>query len=192
MNEEKIKNIINQHLAVSSNFVELCPQILEITKVITLSLKKNGKVILFGNGGSAGDAQHIAAELSGKFYNQERPGLAAISLTTNTSSITAIGNDFGYNEIFSRQLEGFADKGDVVIGITTSGTSSNVIKGISKANSLGCKSITFTGISEGPLDAISDYIIKIPSDDTPRIQEHHILLGHIICELVENEIFGGN
>ena len=190
MSEKQIKKIINNHIAVSNNFIELYSEILEITKIIVLSLKNNGKIILFGNGGSAGDAQHIAAELSGKFYNQERPGLAAISLTTNTSSITAIGNDFGYDEIFSRQLEGFANKEDVVIGITTSGRSSNVINGISKANNLGCTTITLTGISEGPLDKISDYIVKIPSDDTPRIQEHHILFGHIICELVENEIFG--
>ena len=190
MKEKTIEKIINDHRKVSEDLLGLCPEILDITKAIIGSLKNKGKIILFGNGGSAGDAQHIAAELSGKFYNQERPGLAAVSLTTNTSAITAIGNDFGYNEIFSRQLDGFATHDDVVIGITTSGKSVNVVNGITKANNLECTTITLTGISAGPLDDISDYVIKIPSDDTPRIQEHHILLGHIICELVEKEMFG--
>ncbi len=150
--------------------------------------KNNGKVVLFGNGGSAADAQHIAGELVGKF-KLERKSLPAIALTTNTSIISAIGNDYGFERIFERQIESMVDSKDVVVGISTSGNSENVIKGILKAKEKGAKVIAFTGSSGGKMKDIVDILLNIPSDNTPRIQESHITIGHIICGLVEKELF---
>ena len=144
---------------------------------------------MFGNGGSAADSQHIVAELSGKFYNSKRPGLAAISLNTNTSSLTAIANDFSYEEIFSRQLEGLLNSKDLVVGISTSGNSTNVFNGLNKAKEIGAVTVSFTGASSGKLGSVSDFCLRVPSKDTPRIQESHILVGHIICECVEKILF---
>lgn len=185
-----VKKIILDNLKVQKKIVEQSHKIMEISRSISTSLRNGGKIFLFGNGGSAADSQHIAAELSGKFYNSNRPGLPAISLNSNVSSITAIANDFGYDKIFSRQLEGLLTPKDVVLGISTSGASPNVIKGIQKAKEIGALTISFTGYSGGKLAKISDLSICVPSEDTPRIQESHILIGHIICEIVEKDLFG--
>lgn len=150
----------------------------------------NGKTLyLFGNGGSAGDAQHIAAELVGRF-TKERRALPAVALTTNTSALTALGNDYEYAIVFSRQLEAFGKPGDIVIGISTSGNSPNVLHGLETAKTLGMVTIGLTGESGGKTKAIADHCICVPSRDTARIQESHILIGHILCEIVECELFG--
>lgn len=152
------------------------------------AFRKGNKVLLFGNGGSAADAQHIACELAGKFYLDRDP-LPAIALTTNTSSLTAIANDYSYEEVFGRQVKGLVKQGDVVIGISTSGNSPNVLRGIEAAKRLGVTTIAFTGRG-GRLSELADYVLSIPSGDTPRIQEAHITAGHIICYLVEQALFG--
>ncbi len=139
-----------------------------------------------GNGGSAADCQHIAAELVGRFKS-EREGLPAIALTTDTSILTAIGNDYSFNEIFARQIEALANKGDLVIGISTSGNSENVIRGILKAKKIGCYTVGLLGKDGGKLKNLVDLAIIIPSNNTPRIQECHILIGHIACEIVDKE-----
>lgn len=159
-----------------------------IADQIVSALQKGNKVILFGNGGSAADAQHIACELAGKFYLDRAP-LPAIALTTNTSSLTAIGNDYGYGEIFARQVKGLVKEGDVVIGISTSGNSPNVLLGIEEAKQLGATTVAFTG-QGGRLKELAEYVLSVPSIDTPRIQETHITAGHIVCYLVEQALFG--
>jgi len=150
------------------------------------SLKNGGKILLFGNGGSAADAQHIAAELVGRFQ-LERKGISAIALTTDTSILTAIANDFGYEHIFARQIEALANPEDVVLGVSTSGNSANVIKAIELANNIGCKSIGLTGKSSKKMKNLCDINISIPAKNTARIQEMHILVGHIICNLIDLE-----
>jgi len=152
------------------------------------AFRKGNKVLLFGNGGSAADAQHIACELAGKFYLDRAP-LPAIALTTNTSSLTAIANDYSYEEVFVRQVKGLVKQGDVVIGISTSGNSPNVLRGIEEAKRLGATTIALIGRG-GRLKKSADYVLSVPSDDTPRIQEAHITAGHIICYLVEQALFG--
>ena len=162
-----------------------------IQKIISLSIKtfqENNKMLFCGNGGSAADAQHIAAELSGRFY-ANRPPLYAEALHVNSSYITAVANDFGYDETYSRMLEACGKEGDVLIGISTSGNSPNVVKAIQKANEIGLKTIGFTGSKGGKMNDLCDIMIKIPSNDTPKIQEGHILIGHIICQLIEEEMF---
>ncbi|MFX1274402.1 MAG: SIS domain-containing protein [Promethearchaeota archaeon] len=160
----------------------------KISVEIINAYKKKKKVILFGNGGSAADAQHIAAEFVGKFY-KDRESLPALAFHTNTSVVTATANDFGYDLIFERQVSSFVNQGDIVIGLSTSGNSPNVIKGLVKAKELGAITIGFTGQKENKIEKIVDYCLKIPSIDTPRIQEGHITVGHIICYLVEKELF---
>ena len=150
------------------------------------SLKKGNKILLFGNGGSAADAQHIAAELVGR-YKTERKGLSAIALTTDTSAITAIANDYGYLHIFDRQVEALANKGDVLIGISTGGGSANVISALKLANNLGCKTIGLSGKGGDKFNSLCDVNILVPSEDTPRIQEMHIVIGHTICHLIDQE-----
>lgn len=173
---------------------ELCEHVSELEKIektakaIVKALKNGRKVVLFGNGGSAADAQHIACELAGKFKRKRR-GLPAISLTTNTSALTAIANDYGYDEVFSKQVEGIVDKGDIVVGISTSGKSSNVIRGIKAAKKRGAITIGLAGAQGAELAEVADICIKVPSNDTPRIQEVHITIGHIICQLVEEGLF---
>ena len=151
--------------------------------------KKGGKVIFFGNGGSAADAQHMAAEFLGR-YMKERRALPAIALTANTSAITAIGNDYGYPQVFRRQLEGLGAKGDVAIGISTSGNSENVVQAIKYAKEKGILAIALVGKRKCALDEMADICIKVPSDSTPRIQEMHELILHTVCAMVENELFG--
>ena len=156
--------------------------------MIINTLRDGGKVLICGNGGSAADAQHIAGELLGKFYMIRR-ALPAIALNTNTSVITAIGNDTSFDEIFSRQVEALGTEKDVLIAISTSGNSRNVIKAIEKAKEKGMKVIGLTGRSGGMMRNICDVLINVPSQDTPRVQESHITIGHIICEIVEKELF---
>ncbi len=161
--------------------------ILEVSKKITSSLKKGGKLIVFGNGGSAGDAQHIAAELVGRF-KKERPGIPAISLTVNTSIITALANDFGYDVVFARQIEALANKNDIVLAISTSGRAKNVSLGLKQAKKMGLFTIALTGCDGGEAAKLADLALIVPSSVTARIQESHILIGHIICELIEESI----
>lgn len=155
--------------------------------IITNAFKAGKKLLICGNGGSAADAQHIAAEFVGKFYRIDRPALPAIALNTNTSIITAIGNDFGYDKTFVRQVEALGNEGDVLISISTSGNSINAIEAAKLARQKGMKTIAFTGEGGGMLKEISDLIVAIPSKNTPIIQNAHITTLHIICELVENE-----
>ena len=164
--------------------------ILEVEQASAMAIEtlQNGRKILFcGNGGSAADAQHIAAELSGR-YKVERRGLAGLALTTDTSVLTAVGNDYGYDRVFDRQVEALANKGDLLIGISTSGNSANVINAFKVARELGCKTIGLSGRDGGKFNGECDLNIIIPSNDTPRIQEMHILVGHTICQLIDEHI----
>jgi D-sedoheptulose 7-phosphate isomerase len=160
----------------------------DVAKECVSVYKNSKKTILAGNGGSAADAQHIAAELVGR-YGFDRPSLPSLALTTDTSNLTAIGNDYGYDKVFSRQLEGMGQKGDLFIGISTSGNSLNVINAFKSAKSKEITTVALVGRDGGEMAKIADYAIIIPSDDTPRIQESHILIGHIICDVIEREIF---
>lgn len=181
----KINNILRESIKVKEDLASFhIGVITEIVDAIVKCVKRGGKIIIFGNGGSAADSQHIAAELMGRF-KKERQALAAIALTTNTSTITAIGNDYGYDLSFKRQLEGIAKTEDVALGISTSGNAKNVNEAISKAKELGLVTVAFTGQKGGELGKKADITLKIPSNNTPRIQEAHITAGHIICELVE-------
>ena len=161
----------------------------KIAQTITHSLRKGGKIFFFGNGGSAADSQHIAAELIGRFKH-ERRSLAAIALTTDTSILTALGNDYGFDIIFARQLEGLAKKGDVAVALSTSGNSKNVIEGVKAARKIGLKVVSFTGNGGGKLAALCDLNLIVASGNTARIQESHICFAHIICELVEKNFVG--
>ncbi len=152
-------------------------------------LKRGNKVLLCGNGGSAADAQHIAAELTGR-YKTERRGLPAIALTTDTSALTAISNDYGYAKVFDRQVEALANKGDLLIGISTSGNSGNIISALKCAKEMGCHTIGFSGRDGGAMNQVCDINLVVPSDDTPRIQEIHILLGHTLCQIVDDGFEG--
>jgi D-sedoheptulose 7-phosphate isomerase len=163
---------------------ELLEQVSDIAQVCIRALQAGGKIILFGNGGSAADAQHIAAELMGR-YLRERRALPAIALTTNTSNITAIGNDYSYDEIFARQMEAIGSAGDVAIGISTSGNSRNVVRAVIAAKHKGLTTIAITGSTGGELLDITDYCLRVPSNQTPRIQEAHIWIGHTVCEIIE-------
>ena len=162
-------------------------EIASMVKLIITAYKIGGKVVLFGNGGSAADAQHLAGELVGQF-KLKRQALPAIALTTNTSVLTAVANDYGYDAVFSRQVEALVNEKDVVIGISTSGNSPNVIEAIKLAKTKGAKTIGLTGGNGGKLAEVADLALIVPSDSTPRIQEAHITIGHIVCELVEKEL----
>jgi len=183
---ETIKNELNIHNEITAEMEKLSDSIESIAKLAIDSIKSNGKIILFGNGGSAADAQHIAAELVGR-YKSNRKGLAAIALTTDTSALTAISNDFGYENVFKRQLEALLNKDDLVIGISTSGNSANIINALEYAKNLNAKVIGFSGAQGGKMNGICDTNLVIPSNDTPRIQEMHILVGHIICAIIDEE-----
>ncbi len=163
----------------------------EIEKIVQLLVegyKKGGRMILMGNGGSAADAQHLAAELVGRYQMERRP-LSAFALTTNTSIMTAIGNDYGYDKVFSRQIEALVNPNDVVIGISTSGNSENVLQALIKAKEMGAKTVGFTGIGGGKMAGVVDVLMDVPTKNTPRIQEGHLLVGHIICGLLEKQLF---
>lgn len=163
--------------------------VINIAELIIEAYRNGKKVILFGNGGSAADAQHIAAELVGRYYIDRDP-LPAIALTTNTSSLTAIGNDYTFDIIFTRQLKALGHNGDIAIGFSTSGNSENIVQALKIAKEKGLVTVGFTGKSGGKVRDMADYCVCIPSNNTPRIQEGHITIGHIICEIVESELFG--
>jgi len=182
-----IKQELNEHLTTLDATMKSIGSALEVAANICIdSLKQGGKILIFGNGGSAADAQHIAAELVGR-YKLERKGLSAIALSTDTSSLTAIANDYGYEHVFDRQIEALANLEDVAVGISTSGNSSNVINALQLAKNIGCKSIGLSGKSGGDMNKLCDVNLVIPANDTARIQEMHILVGHIICHLIELE-----
>jgi D-sedoheptulose 7-phosphate isomerase len=161
----------------------------QIGLIMAGSLSRGGRIFFCGNGGSAADAQHLAAELTGRFL-KERPSLAGIALTTNTSTLTAIANDYSYEEIFSRQIEGLGRAGDVLLGLSTSGNSGNVVRAMDVARGMMVTTVALTGKAGGKLAAAAEHCVRIPSDETPRIQEAHILTGHILAEIVETELFG--
>jgi D-sedoheptulose 7-phosphate isomerase len=175
----------NEHLKTAQATMESISDSLETAANLCInSLKSGGKILIFGNGGSAADAQHIAAELVGR-YKAERKGLAAIALTTDSSALTCITNDYSYDYVFSRQVEALANNKDVVIGISTGGTSSNVVSGLKTAKDLGCKTIGFSGRGGGKFNDLCDINLVVPAIDTPRIQEMHIVIGHTICHLID-------
>jgi len=185
---DRIKDILLESIQVKEELLHTgIGKIMEITDIVSDSLKKHGKVILFGNGGSASDSQHIAAELVGRF-KKDRHALPAISLTTNTSILTAVANDYGYEIIFAKQLEALGQKNDVAIGISTSGKAKNVVAGIKQAKKMGIKTIALTGTDGGELAKLADVSLVVPSLVTARIQEAHITIGHILCELVEQDL----
>jgi len=184
--QSTIHEEFNKHIEVSKKTMVSIGKPIEIAAKICIDSLKNGnKILIFGNGGSAADAQHIAAELVGR-YKTERKGLSAIALTTDTSVITSIANDYGYLQVFERQIEALANDGDVVIGISTGGSSPNIINAIKLANTLGCVSIGLSGKGGGEFNSICEVNIIVPSEDTPRIQEAHSLIGHTICHLIDH------
>jgi len=168
---------------------ELLNRIEEVARKCVALYKTDKKTILAGNGGSAADAQHIAAELVGR-YGFDRPSIPSLSLTTDTSNLTAIGNDYGYDYVFSRQLEGMGQAGDIFIGISTSGNSVNLLKAFESAKKKNIMTVALTGRDGGKMAQLADIALIIPSNSTPRIQESHILIGHILCDIIEKEIFG--
>lgn len=191
---EFIKNYIEKSIETKRNILEnenILSKIRDVSLVIVDSLKNGGKVLICGNGGSAADSQHIAAELVGRL-SFDRPGLPAMALTVDSSILTAVGNDYGYEMVFSRQVQACAQKGDVLIGISTSGNSKNVVNAILEAKENGVFTVGFTGEKDGLISANADITINIPSSETPIIQESHIMAGHIICAMVEKMMFPQN
>ncbi|OGC36791.1 phosphoheptose isomerase [candidate division WOR-1 bacterium RIFOXYB2_FULL_48_7] len=187
--QEKIKAEIKESLEAKNLVLkQLVPQIEQAAKMMIAALKNGNKILFLGNGGSAADSQHLAAELVGRF-RQERRALSAIALTTDTSILTAIGNDYSFDQIFARQIEGLANSGDVVVGLSTSGNSKNVIIALEKARELGCKSIGLLACDGGRIAGLVDLALTIPCKNTPRAQESHIMIGHILCSMVEQELF---
>ncbi len=189
--EKRIRESIQASRAVTERFLasaDSVTRVAEVASLLVTALKEGNKVLLFGNGGSAADAQHIATELVGRF-SFHRPALPALSLTVDTSCITAVSNDYGFETIFARQIEALGRPGDVAIGISTSGNSANVVCGLTSAKSLGLHTVALSGCTGGKIKAIADYCICAPADEIPRIQECHILLGHILAELVEQTLF---
>jgi len=192
MSRPQIQSIIEGSIQVKQallNDEQLMLEIEKIVHAITNAFKQGNAVYFAGNGGSAADAQHLAAEFSGRFY-KDRKALPSDALHCNSSYLTAVANDYSYDVIYARLLEGLAKPGDVLVGISTSGNSGNIIKAFEMAKSIGVVTVGFTGASGGKMKTLSDFLINIPSTTTPRIQESHILVGHIICELVEENIFG--
>ncbi len=190
--EKRIEKSIKASITAKERLLndpDILRTVAEVSSTLVDALKHGNKVLLFGNGGSAADAQHIAAELVGRFaFN--RPALPALALSVNTSCVTAIGNDYGFDVVFSRQIEALARPGDVAIGISTTGNSANVLRAIVAAKKIGVKTVALTGCTGGKLREAADQFVCVPSNETPRIQECHILIGHIISELVEEAIFG--
>lgn len=187
-----IQNIIRESIATKERILrdtELLFCIDKAAKTIIETYKQGGRVYFCGNGGSAADAQHLSAELSGRFYFDRKP-LAAEALHVNTSYMTAVANDYSFELVFAREVEAFCKKGDVLVGISTSGNSKNVIRAFETAKAKGVTTIAMTGKGGGNMASLSDVLIAIPSNDTPRIQESHIMAGHIICQIVEEELFG--
>ena len=190
---EQIKNIVQASISVKQQVLqneELLKTVEDCIAVIVTAFRNGNKVLFCGNGGSAADAQHLAAEFSGRFYT-DRDALPAEALHCNTSYLTAVANDYSYDVIYSRLIKGIGNKGDVLVGLSTSGNSKNILNAFEVAREKGVTTIGFTGATGGKMAAGSDYLINVPSNDTPRIQESHILLGHIICQLVEEQYFAG-
>ncbi len=188
---EKIKSIIQASIDTKQQLLQdetLINAIQGAVDVITAAFQNGKRVYFCGNGGSAADAQHLAAEFSGRFYT-DRKALPAEALHCNTSYITAVGNDYSYDVIYARMIHGIGQAGDVLVGLSTSGNSANIVKAFDTARDLGITTIGLTGMTGGLLKATSDILINVPSTDTPRIQESHILAGHIICQLVEEQLF---
>lgn len=186
--KDQIKKSYETKQAIYEND-ELLAKIEDVAKHCVELYRGEKKTILAGNGGSAADAQHIAAELVGR-YGFDRPSIPSLALTTDTSNLTAIGNDYGYDQVFSRQLEGMGQKGDIFIGISTSGNSVNIVKAFEVAKKKGIMSVALVGRDGGEMAKMADIALIVPSDSTPRIQESHILIGHIICDIIEKETFG--
>ena len=192
MSKSQIQSIIESSIEVKQALLkdeQLMLQLEKTVDAITHAFKKGNAVYFAGNGGSAADAQHLAAEFSGRFY-KDRKALPSDALHCNSSYLTAVANDYSYDVIYARLLEGLAKPGDVLVGISTSGNSGNIVKAFEMAKSIGVVTVGFTGAAGGKMKTLSDFLINIPSTTTPRIQESHILVGHIICELVEENIFG--
>ena len=188
---ENIKNIIEASIQVKQQILQdetILQTVIAVTDKIVSSLKNGGRLYFCGNGGNAADAQHLAAEFSGRFY-KDRNALPAEALHVNTSYITAVGNDYGFDVVYSRLVEGIMLEGDVLVGLSTSGNSANIVKAFESARVKKIITIGFTGMTGGILKSLSDFLINVPSTDTPRIQESHIMIGHIICQLAEEQYF---
>ena len=189
--QQQIKELITASISVKQQLLadeKIIATVAQCVDIITVAFKNGNKVLFCGNGGSAADAQHLAAEFSGRFYI-DRPALPAEALHCNTSYLTAVANDYSYDMIYARLLQGIGKKGDVLIGLSTSGNSANIMKAFEVAKEKGMINIGFTGTTGGAMKNLSDYLLNVPSTDTPRIQESHILLGHIICQLVEEKLY---
>ena len=188
---EKIKQLIQASIDVKEQVLqneELLKTVATVANLIVDSLQKGGRIYFCGNGGSAADAQHLAAEFSGRFYT-DRKALPAEALHCNTSYLTAVANDYSYDVVYVRLIEGIGNKCNVLVGLSTSGNSANIVKAFETAKAKGIITVGFTGTTGGKMKDLSDHLINVPSNDTPRIQETHILLGHIICQLVEEKFF---
>ena len=193
MSSDAIIRAIRDSISVKNKILEdeeLVNSMHEVADECIAAYRQGNRVLLAGNGGSAADAQHIAAEFVGR-YAFDRPGLPAIALSTDTSMLTAIANDYGFDQIFRRQLEANGSKGDVFIGISTSGNSANLVASLQRAREMDILTVGLTGQGGGEMQSLCDYCLQVPSTSTPRIQESHIMLGHIICDLVEEALFGG-
>lgn len=191
MKVKQVKSIINKSVEVKQlilNSNELTTTVSSIAEAVINCYKNGGKVLFCGNGGSAADAQHLAAELSGRFYF-DRPPLEAEALHVNSSYVTAVANDYSYNDIYSRYVNGVGKKGDVIIGLSTSGNSENIVRALKVAKDKEMVTVGMTGETGGKMKELSDFLLNVPSSDTPRIQESHIMLGHIFCELIEEGLF---
>lgn len=191
---EKIKKIIQASIDTKQQVLNngtLLTTIEKVVGAVTTSFKNGNRVYFCGNGGSAADAQHLAAEFSGRFYT-DRKALPAEALHCNTSYLTAVANDYGYDVVFSRMIDGIGQAGDVLIGLSTSGNSGNIIKAFDVAKEKQMITVAFTGETGGKMKGMADHLINVPSKDTPRIQESHIMIGHIICQLVEEKMFTPN
>ncbi|MGB8193310.1 MAG: D-sedoheptulose 7-phosphate isomerase [Chitinophagaceae bacterium] len=191
--DEKIKRIILASIEVKEKLLQdeaLLQRVDDAVNVLVHAFRNGNRVYFCGNGGSAADAQHMAAEFSGRFYT-DRNALPAEALHCNTSYLTAVANDYSYDEIYARLIKGIANKGDVLVGLSTSGNSGNIVKAFEAAREKGVITIAFTGDTGGKMAGLSDYLFNMPSKDTPRIQESHITIGHIVCQLVEERYFEG-
>lgn len=191
MNKDTIRHIVQESVSVKEKIMAdnaLLERINLAAETMIETYRHGGKVLFCGNGGSAGDAQHLAAELSGRFY-YDRPPLFAEALHVNTSYLTAVANDYSYDLVYARLVEAFGKKGDVLVGLSTSGNSGNVVKAFQEAQQKGMKTIAFTGESGGKMAILADILLNVPSACTPRIQETHIMIGHILCEMIESVIF---
>jgi len=187
--EDRVRDGFREGARVLESFgAEAAPELVAVARLAAERLRRGGKVLSFGNGGSAADAQHLAAELVNRF-RVNRPPLAGIALTTDTSALTAIGNDFGFEQVFEKQVRALARPGDVAVGITTSGASPNVLRALAAAREAGCTCVGLTGASAGPLAAACDHLFRVPSRETPRVQECHVAWIHAFCDLLDTILY---